>query len=139
MINGSDIGMTRAEKRRQAKEDKRKNAVYNVTKVQLDAMIDEELQKRMKEQKYSSDVYSEALRDAFILMLTFPMSVLMKKYWKKSFHARIKKFLDEVLNLWDDWNNDKIDIEKLKKDLWNYGGVRLEAGEDGSDERFKTE
>ena len=130
--------MTRAEMRRQAKKDKRKNAVYTVTKAQLDAMVEEELEKRIKDVDMA-EVYSQALRDAFILMMTFPMIVLMRKYWKKSFHNRIQGFLDEVLKLWDDWNSDKIDIEKLKKDLWNYGGVKLEIGKDDSDERVRYE
>lgn len=61
-----------------------------------------------------------------ILLLTLPLEVLMDFYWKKSYAKRIPEFTQRVLDYYAAWQNGELDMDKLKEDLWEYGGVRLE-------------
>lgn len=69
-----------------------------------------------------------------ILMLTLPLEVLMDHYWKKSYARRIPEFTNYVLQYYRMWQDGELDMEKLKADLWEYGGVRLERGDRENDE-----
>lgn len=105
--------MGRAEIRRAMKNEKKaKTATYNLTKAQLDAMVRE--------------ATDDAVNTAMILLLTLPLEVLMDYYWPKSYAKRIPQFTTYVLEYYEKWQNGELDMEKLKEDLWNYGGVRLE-------------
>ena len=43
--------------------------------------------------------------------------------------TRIPEFTEHVLEYYEKWQNDELDMDKLKEDLWVYGGVRLEEVE----------
>ena len=58
--------------------------------------------------------------------ITLQGKVLMDHYWKKSYAARIPQFTNYILEYYAMWENGELDMEELKKDLWEYGGVRLE-------------
>ena len=117
--------MSRAERRREAREqEKAKTATYNLTKAQLDAMVMERIGDKM--QQIKDEATSEAVNTAMILLLTLPLEVLMDFYWKKSYSKRIPEFTQHVLDYYGQWQDGKLDMETLKKDLWEYGGVRLE-------------
>lgn len=116
--------MGRAEIRRAKKnEKKKKTATYNLTKAQLDAIvrgkIDDEL-KRVKQ-----EATEEAVNTAMVLLLTLPLEVLMDHYWKKSYAKRIPEFTNHVLEYYEKWQEGELDMDKLKEDLWEYGGVKL--------------
>ena len=53
----------------------------------------------------------------------------MDHYWQKSYYKRLPGFVEHVLDYYERWQNGELDIEKLKEDLWEYGGVRLEEVE----------
>ena len=57
------------------------------------------------------------------------LEVLMDHYWPKSYAKRIPEFTEHVLEYYEKWQNDELDMDKLKEDLWVYGGVRLEEVE----------
>ena len=69
-----------------------------------------------------------AVNTAMVLLLTLPLEVLMDHYWKKSYAKRIPEFTAHVLEYYEMWQNDELDMDKLKEDLWEYGHVRLEEG-----------
>lgn len=93
--------MGRAERRRAQKlAQKEKTATYNLTKAQLDAAVREQVGKE-----------------------------LMDHYWTKSYAKRIPKFTELVLEYYERWQNGELDMEKLKEDLWEYGGVKLVESE----------
>lgn len=119
--------MGRAEMRRAAKADRKaKTATYNLTKAQLDAMIQDGIRDKLKELK--EEATSDAVNTAMILLLTLPLEVLMDHYWQKSYQKRIPEFTEYVLEYYERWQNGELDMDKLKEDLWEYGGVRLEEG-----------
>lgn len=117
--------MNRAERRRTHKcEQKAKTATYNLTKAQLDTMVQECVSDKLDRVK--QEAMNDAINQAMILLLTLPIKVLMDHYWPKSYAKRIPEFTEYVLEYYKKWQNDELDMEKLKEDLWIYGGMRLE-------------
>lgn len=121
--------MGRAERRRaQKNEQKAKTATYNLTKSQLDAMVREKIGDELARVK--QEATDEAVNTTMILLLTLPLEVLMDHYWKKSYAKRIPEFTNYVLEYYEMWQNGELDMDKLKDDLWEYGGVKLMEGDE---------
>lgn len=119
--------MTRAERRRAEREAKKKTATYNLTEEQLDLAVKEALNKEVD--KIKEKAIDDAINTSMVLMLTFPLYVLMSKYWKKSYAKRLPKFTDDVLELYEKYQNGELLLEKIQRDLWEIGGVKLEEVE----------
>lgn len=120
--------MGRAERRRaQKNEQKAKTATYNLTKDQLDAVVREKIGDKLA--RIKQEATEEAVNTAMVLLLTLPLEVLMDYYWKKSYAKRIPEFTNHVLEYYEMWQNGELDMDKLKEDLWKYGGVKLMEGE----------
>lgn len=109
------------------KEQKAKVKTYNLTEAQLQAYIRQAIEKELKNN--NEEVMNESINTAMILLLTLPLEVLMDHYWPKSYRKRIPEFTNYVLEYYERWQNGELDMDKLKEDLWEYGGVRLEAEE----------
>ena len=70
--------MGRAEMRRAARQDKKyKTATYNLTKEQLDAMVEERVGEKIEQAK--QEAIDDAVNTAMVLLLTLPLEVLT---WK---------------------------------------------------------
>lgn len=82
------------------------------------------------EQAYQ-DGLDDGVSQALTLLLTLPLEVLMDYYWQKSYAKRIPEFTSHVLEYYEKWQNDELDMDKLNEDLWKYGCVRLEVNENG--------
>lgn len=121
--------MTRAEKRRLMKDENKriKTPTYQYTKAQIDALIQTEVDKRIQECK--REITDEAINEAMLLLFTLPMKVLMDNFWQKSCGQKIPKFTELLLQCYNDWEDGKLDMDKMKEDLWNYGGIKLMEGE----------
>lgn len=120
--------MGRAERRRTQKlEQKKKTVTYNLTRAQLDSMVREKISEELDRVK--QEATDEAVNTAMILLLTIPLEVLMDHYWPKSYAKRIPEFTTHVLNYYEKWQNGELDMDKLKEDLWEYGGVKLVESE----------
>lgn len=120
--------MGRAEKRRAKKiKQKEKTATYNLTKAQLEAAVREGVQKELKNLK--QEATDDAVNTAMVLLLTLPLEVLMHHFWPKSYAKRLPQFTELVLEYYSKWQNGELDMDKMKEDLWEYGGIRLEEGE----------
>lgn len=120
--------MGRAERRRTQKlEQKEKTTTYNLTKAQLDVMVREKIGDELIRVK--QEATDDAVNTAMVLLLALPLEVLMDHYWTKSYAKRIPKFTERVLEYYERWQNGELDMEKLKEDLWEYGGVKLVESE----------
>lgn len=120
--------MGRTERRRTQKlEQKEKTTTYNLTKAQLDAMVRKKIGDELTRVK--QEATDDAVNTAMVLLLTLPLEVLMDHYWTKSYAKRIPKFTERVLEYYERWQNGELDMEKLKEDLWEYGGVKLVESE----------
>ena len=117
--------MNRAEKRRLLKKDKKTNTVtYNLTQAQLDAAIERGVRDKLNEMK--SRVTEDAVNTAMALTLVLPMKVLMEHYWQNTYLKNLPEFADYLVNYYEKWQNDELDIYKMKEELWEYAGVRIE-------------
>ena len=120
--------MGRAERRRAQKlKQKEKTTTYNLTKAHLDVMVREKIGDELIRVK--QEATDDAVNTAMVLLLTLPLEVLMDHYWTKSYAKRIPKFTERVLEYYERWQNGELDMEKLKEDLWEYGGVKLVESE----------
>lgn len=120
--------MGRAEIRRAMKNEKKaKKATYNLTKAQLDAVVCSQIENKLE--KLRQQATDDAVNTAMLLLLTLPLEVLMDHYWTKSYAKRIPEFTNYVLEYYTMWQNGELDMDKMKEDLWEYGGIRLEEGE----------
>lgn len=116
--------MNRAERRRLEKAEDKKKAVYNLTQEQLDTAVKEGVEKEL--QTSMRQLTDDAVYTALILFLTLPMGVIRDYYWKKSYAKRLPKFVDRVLEAYKKFEAGELDIEKLKEELWEYGGIKFE-------------
>ena len=64
-----------------------------------------------------------------LLLFTLPMKVLMDNFWQKSCGQNIPKFTELLLQCYTDWEDGKLDMDKMKEDLWNYGGIKMMEGD----------
>lgn len=121
--------MTRAEKRRLMKNDikQAKTPTYQFTKEQIDTMIQEEAEKKLNSIK--QEVTEEAIAAAMELLFVLPMEVLMDHFWQKSYAQKIPKFTELLLDYYQSWENGELDMDKMKEDLWTYGGIRLQQAD----------
>ena len=116
--------MNRAEIRRLQREEAKQNVIYTLTNAQLDAIVNDRLKREVAKAK--AEATNDAINAAMTLLLTLPMEVLMDHYWKRSYDKKIPEFTNYVLEYYQKWQDGELDMEELKKDLWEYGGVRLE-------------
>ena len=107
--------MTRAEMRRAARETSKKTKTYNLTEEQIRII--------------KQEATTTAVNEAMILLLTLPLEVLMDHYWQKTYDKKIPEFTNYVLEYYEKWQNGELDMDKLKQDLWEFGGVKLERSE----------
>lgn len=125
--------MNRAEIRRLEREKiKEKTRTYNLTKAQLDALVRERVLSELNDikAKIKKEATEDAVNTAMVLMLTLPLKVLIDNYWtSKGQLEQIPEFTDKVIEYYEKWQNGELDIDKLREDLWNYAGVRLEGEE----------
>lgn len=124
--------MNRAEIRRLEREKiKEKTRTYNLTKAQLDALVRERVLSELNDikAKIKKEATEDAVNTAMVLMLTLPLKVLMDDYWTGEQLEQIPEFTDKVIEYYEKWQNGELDIGKLREDLWNYAGVRLEGEE----------
>ena len=115
--------MNRADRRKAGKKDK--VATYNYTQEQLDAIIRSRVQAQVETIKKQAS--KDAIEVAFTLMLAIPLTVLSDRYWIMSAKKRLPKFLDEVLKVYNRWDRGLLSMEELRDNLWNYGGIKIEA------------
>lgn len=118
--------MYRAGKRRVKKEEhKKETATYNLTKAQIDREIEKSIGKKLEEIKM------ESTDAAMILTLTIPIKVLVEYYWQNLSYEELKEetgiFAERMVDYYEAWQDGKIDILKLKDDLWNLTGIKIET------------
>ena len=124
MFGGSK--MDRAGKRRAEKEKrKRETSTYNLTKAQIDREIEKSIGKKLEEIKM------ESTDAAMVLTLTIPIKVLVEYYWKDLSREELKEetsiFAERMVDYYESWQNGEIDILKLKNELWDLTGIKIES------------
>ena len=119
--------MNRAERRRQKKQNEKVPAKYTFTREYLCAEIEKGTKEILEKERES--IMNDAINQAMLLLFVLPMEVLMDFYWTKSYAKKIPEFTQHLLDYYAAWQNGDLDMEAMKKDLWEYGGIRLEESE----------
>ena len=102
----------------------RKEKRYGASEEDIKAIANETYKESLE--KMRKEIEEEARIDFMLGALALPMMVLMNHFWTKSYAQKIPKFTELLLEYFHDWENGLITDEKMAKDLWEYGGVRLE-------------
>lgn len=120
--------LNRAERRRtQKSREKVRTVTYNLTKEQLDILVQEQIKTQINKARLEGE--QEAMDKAFVLMLTLPMMVLKDCYWKKTYTKKLPEFCERVLEYYEKWLNGEVDMDILKDELWECAGVRMVEGD----------
>lgn len=101
-----------------------KEKTFTFTETQLKKYIDEYVEDQIKKAK--EDGMKDAVDQTLTLMFTLPLEVLMDFYWKKSYRKKIPEFVGHLLAYYKKWEEGELDMDQMKEDLWEYGGVKLE-------------
>lgn len=119
--------MNRAERRRQQKKEVKQTKTYCLTQEQLDIMVREKVNNMIYQAK--QEATDDAINTAMTLLLVLPMEVLMDHYWQKDYQKKIPKFAERILEYYSKWQDGELNMDKMKQDLWDYAGIRLEEAE----------
>jgi hypothetical protein len=104
--------MNRAELRRQAKAEAKKEKTYTLTQAQIDKMKEE--------------VVQEAVDVSFALMLAIPTERLLE-YWKKTAPKRIPQFLDDCLDTYEKIGAGTVKLSDLIKKVEEVGKLKMDC------------
>lgn len=76
--------------------------------------------------KEAKQMEATAAEQAFLAMLAIPLNVLVNDYWPKSAKKRAPKFIEDVLGLFEAWEQGVVTNDDLKQLLQEYAGVSVE-------------
>jgi hypothetical protein len=116
--------MNRAEERRWAREEAKKDVKYELTYAQIKA-IEVNAIKRMEE-KLMRDTVNRAIAVSRSLMIAVTMNVLGHCYWEKSAKQRLPKLMEECNSLYDSIEAGAISINELIQDTAEMGNLKSE-------------
>lgn len=102
---------------------KTKTATYNLTEEQLNSIVREKIESEFERMK--KEATEDAINISTTLMLVLPLEVLLE-YSDAGIPFNIQEFTDKILWYYKSWQDGELDMDRLKEDLWIYGGVRLE-------------
>lgn len=119
--------MTRAEKRRQAREEKASAVKYELTLPQLQAMVDAQVAEKLEKirREVKQEATDDACNTALRLLLTLPLLVMMDKYWAKSYRKKIPEFANDLVEYYQKWQNGELDMAEAEERVWIHGGVKF--------------
>lgn len=101
--------MSRAERRRLERDNSKSQKTYTLTQAQLDEKL--------------KAVEMEATKKAFLMMMGFPLLTLRDKFGFGK--ARLNRFMDKMLDLYEAYENDYVDLDDLNNTILEETGVTL--------------
>lgn len=101
--------MSRAERRRLERDNSKAQNTYTLTQAQIDQM--------------KKEVSMEATKKAFLMMMGFPLLTLRDKFGFGK--ARLNRFMDKMLDLYEAYENDYVDLDDLNNTILEETGVTL--------------
>lgn len=101
--------MSRAERRRLERDQSNQTKTYTLTQAQLDQKL--------------KAVEMEATKKAFLMMMGFPLLTLRDKFGFGK--ARLNRFMDKMVDLYEAYELDYIDLADLDRTIMDETGVTL--------------
>ena len=77
--------------------------------------------------KEADRIEKEQMDKAFLVMLAIPLNVLVNDYWSKTAKTRAPKFIQDVISLYESFQNGNVTYEDMAELLEEYAGVKIEA------------
>lgn len=120
--------MSRAEIRRAAKAAKKKTVTYNLTQEQLDAIVAQKVNEYIDREfkNIRETVMNDAVVAAVRATYAIPLKIIKDKYWPKSYKRKLPGLAKEIVEMFDDWQNGRLDLRATEQELWDDAGVRFE-------------
>ena len=101
--------LSRAERRQAERETAKKQKTYTLTQAQLDQKL--------------KAVEMQATKKAFVMMMGFPLLTLRDKFGFGK--ERLNRFMDKMLDLYEAYEMDYVDLEDLDRTIMEETGVTL--------------
>lgn len=101
--------MSRAERRRLERDNSKAQKTYTLTQAQIDQM--------------KKEVSMEATKKAFLMMMGFPLLTLRDKFGFGK--ERLNRFMDKMLDLYEAYEMDYVDLDDLNDTIMKETGVTL--------------
>ncbi|MBR5289620.1 MAG: hypothetical protein IKU28_01355 [Erysipelotrichaceae bacterium] len=114
--------MSRAEFRRQQRENERKTKTYVMTVEELDKIRQQEFERARKQLLSKSD---DLAVEIFRMMLVIPTNVLINDYWVKSAKKRIPRFVEDCLSLYRSWLKGSVSMTDMQELTEEYAQIKL--------------
>lgn len=120
--------MSRAEIRREQREQKKKKATFIMTEEEIMKIRKQEYDRARKTIHEKSDQIAE---DILKMMIVIPTNVLINDYWQKTAKKRIPQFVDDCMSLYQSWSEGTVSMEEMQKLTEEYAGIKLiDSGSD---------
>ena len=101
--------LSRAERRQVERETAKKQKTYTLTQAQLDEKL--------------KAVEMQATKKAFVMMMGFPLLTLRDKFGFGK--ERLNRFMDKMLDLYEAYEMDYVDLADLDRTIMEETGVTL--------------
>ena len=101
--------MSREERRQSERETAKKQKTYTLTQAQLDEKL--------------KAVEMQATKKAFVMMMGFPLLTLRDKFGFGK--ERLNRFMDKMLDLYEAYEMDYVDLDDLDRTIMEETGVTL--------------
>lgn len=101
--------MSRSERRQSERETAKKQKTYTLTQAQLDEKL--------------KAVEMQATKKAFVMMMGFPLLTLRDKFGFGK--ERLNRFMDKMLDLYEAYEMDYVDLADLDRTIMEETGVTL--------------
>lgn len=114
--------MSRAELRRQKREQEKKTKTLVMTADELQKIRQQEFDKA---KKLLMDRNDELTQEIWTMLLAIPTNVLIADYWPKTARQRIPEFVEKCMDLYRAWEQGAVDMTQMQELTEEYAGVKL--------------
>lgn len=126
--------MSRAELRRQKRENVKKAKTFIMTAEELEKIRMQEFNRAKKLLLDKNDDLAEQILQ---MMLVIPTNVLIADYWPKSAKQRIPEFVESCMSLYQAWEQGVVTMTEMQELTEEYAGIKLIGKGTATDKAMK--
>lgn len=126
--------MSRAELRRQKRENVKKAKTFIMTAEELEKI---KMQEFNRAKKLLLDKNDDLAEQILQMMLVIPTNVLIADYWPKSAKQRIPEFVESCMSLYQAWEQGVVTMTEMQELTEEYAGIKLIGKGTATDKAMK--
>lgn len=126
--------MSRAELRRQKRENVKKAKTFIMTAEELEKIRMQEFNRAKKLLLDKNDDLAEQILQ---MMLVIPTNVLIADYWPKTAKQRIPEFVESCMSLYQAWEQGVVTMTEMQELTEEYAGIKLIGRGTATDKAMK--